>query len=259
MKLRTLMATLAILTLASGVAFAATKFSVTSREFDPAGTFLVQAEWLSGIGCPTNARVSADGSTTTAYTDPACATGDSSDNRNEGLLLVKTGPTANFASAVADIKGVKGPITELGYDIRKPISAVTPMGSHCGAGAPRFDITTTTASYFIGCNSPPAVQTATGNGWIRLRWGGAVPLLGFNTSTGLLVPVTGDVKSIQIVFDEGQDTGPDFFGLAVLDNIDINGTLVGDGDNKADNKKDKNKDKDKDHGGDNDDDQGEDD
>jgi len=259
MKLRTLMATLAILTLASGVAFAATKFSVTSREFDPAGTFLVQAEWLSGIGCPTNARVSADGSTTTAYTDPACATGDSSDNRNEGLLLVKTGPTANFASAVADIKGVKGPITELGYDIRKPISAVTPMGSHCGAGAPRFDITTTTASYFIGCNSPPAVQTATGNGWIRLRWGGAVPLLGFNTSTGLLVPVTGDVKSIQIVFDEGQDTGPDFFGLAVLDNIDVNGTLVGDGDNKADNKKDKNKDKDKDHGGDNDDDQGEDD
>ena len=259
MKLRTLMATLAILTLASGMALAATKFSVTSREFDPAGTFLVQAEWLSGIGCPTNARVSADGSTTTAYTDPACATGDSSDNRNEGLLLVKTGPTANFASAVADIKGVKGPITELGYDIRKPISAVTPMGSHCGAGAPRFDITTTTASYFIGCNSPPAVQTATGNGWIRLRWGGAVPLLGFNTSTGLLVPVTGDVKSIQIVFDEGQDTGPDLFGLAVLDNIDINGTLVGDGDNKADNKKDKNKDKDKDHGGDNDDDQGEDD
>ena len=257
MKLRTLMATLAILTLASGVAFAATKFSVTSREFDPAGTFLVQAEWLSGIGCPTNARVSADGSTTTAYTDPACATGDSSDNRNEGLLLVKTGPTANFASAVADIKGVKGPITELGYDVRKPISAVTPMGSHCGAGAPRFDITTTTASYFIGCNSPPAVQTATGNGWIRLRWGGAVPLLGFNTSTGLLVPVTGDVKSIQIVFDEGQDTGPDFFGLAVLDNIDINGTLVGDGDNKTDNKKDK--DKEKDHRGDNDDDQGEDD
>ena len=104
---------------------------------------------------------------------------------------------------------------------------------------------------------PPAVQTATGNGWIRLRWGGAVPLLGFNTSTGLLVPVTGDVKSIQIVFDEGQDTGPDFFGLAVLDNIDVNGTLVGDGDNKADNKKDKNKDKD--HRGENDDDQGEDD
>ena len=45
--------------------------------------------------------------------------------------------------------------------------------------------------------------------------------------------MTGDVKSIQIVFDEGQDTGPDFFGLAVLDNIDVNGTLVGHGEQGA--------------------------
>jgi hypothetical protein len=256
MKLRTLLASLAILMLISGVAFAATKFTVTSREFDPAGTFLVQAQWLDGIGCPTNAKISTDGTTTTShYTDPACTTGDSSDNHNQGLLLAKTGPTSNFASAVADIKGVTGPITELGYDLRKPISPVTAMGSHCGAGAPRFDITTTTASYFIGCNSPPAVQTATGNGWIRLRWGGSTPLLGFNATTGALELVAGDVKSIQIVFDEGQDTGPDFFGLAVLDNIDINGTLVGQGDNAGN--KGKNKDKDKDQGDDND--QGEDD
>jgi hypothetical protein len=201
---------------------------------------------LDGIGCPTNAKVSADGSTVTShYSDPACLTGDTSDGTNQGLLLAKTGPTANYASAVADIKGVKGPITELGYDVRKPISAVTPMGSHCGAGAPRFDVTTTTASYFIGCNSPPAVQTATGNGWIRLRWGTGGIVLGYNASTGVLEVMTGDVKNIQIVFDEGQDTGPDFFGMAVLDNIDINGTLIGQGDNAAnkDNKKDKNKDK----------------
>jgi len=32
--------------------------------------------------------------------------------------------------------------------------------------------------------------------------------------------------------DEGQDTGPDNFGLAVLDNIDVNGTLIGRGPNK---------------------------
>lgn len=255
MKLRTVLASLAILILVSGVAYAAAKFTVTAREFDPAGTFLVQAEWLNGIGCPTNAGISADGATiTTHYTDPACATGDSSDSRNQGLLLAKTGPTANYAAAVADIKGVKGPITELGYDVRKPVSAVTPMGSHCGAGAPRFDITTTTASYFIGCNSPPAVQTATGNGWIRLRWGGATPLLGYNAATGLLVAVTGDVTSLQIVFDEGQDTGPDFFGLAVLDNVDVNGTLVGRGDNSG---KGDNKGKNKDKGDDND--QGDDD
>jgi len=37
------------------------------------------------------------------------------------------------------------------------------------------------------------------------------------------------VTRIVIVFDEGTDTGPDFFGAAILDNIDVNGTLVGEG------------------------------
>jgi hypothetical protein len=37
------------------------------------------------------------------------------------------------------------------------------------------------------------------------------------------------VKRIVIVFDEGTDTGPDFFGAAILDNIDVNGQLVGRG------------------------------
>src|SRR2546423_3838643 len=129
------------------------------------------------------------------------------------------------------------------------------MGVRGVAGAQLFNVETTTAFYVIGCNSPPAVQTAAGLGWIRLRWGGTVPLVGFNTTTGTFTTVTGDVKSLSIVFDEGQDTGPDFFGLAVLDNIDVNGALVGRGDN-ADNKKGKNKDKDH---GDNDDDQGQDD
>jgi hypothetical protein len=64
------------------------------------------------------------------------------------------------------------------------------------------------------------------------------------------------VKSITIIFDEGQDVAPWNFGLAVLDNIDINGTLIGQGDNAG--KKDKNKDKDHGDNG-NDDDQGEDD
>jgi hypothetical protein len=38
-------------------------------------------------------------------------------------------------------------------------------------------------------------------------------------------------SSIAIIFDEGQDIsgGPDEFGLAVLDNIDVNGTLAGRG------------------------------
>jgi len=225
----------ALLTLAAGV-YAAAHFDVNPSRFDPGHTFLVQATWLDGIGCPTNARVANSNATGTGvgsfsnYTDPACPTGDAQDKRNQGLLLAKTGPTNNFAAGQAEIKGVKGmTLTELGYDIRKPTSAADPRGSHCGAGAPRFDITTMDGTtYFIGCNSPPAVQTNTGNGWIRLRWGGTTPLMAFGPS-GLTNISTLKVKSVFIIFDEGQDTGPDNFGLAVLDNIDVNGALTGQG------------------------------
>ena len=271
MKLRTLVVSLAILTLTAGAAYAAVSFSVRASEFDPAHTFLVQAQWLDGIGCPTNANVSADGATTTShYTDPACATGDTSDSHNQGLLLAKTGPTANFASAGADIMGVQGiTLTELGYDIRKPgaDTRAGARGSHCGAGAPRFNVTASDGvTYdFIGCNSgaTPATSEVDGAGWIRLRWGNGT-ILAFaanGPNKGNIVNISGiQVSKIQIVFDEGQDTGPDNFGLAVLDNVDVNGTLVGRGDNAANhNKKDHNKDHDKDHGdkGDHDDDQGE--
>lgn len=261
MKLRTVVALLAVLTLTAGGAYAAGRFSVTAREFDPAHSFLVQAEWLDGIGCPTSQKIQAflppDFSTlgTVTYNDTACPTGDATDSHNQGLLLVKTGPTNNNASAVADIKGVTGPVTELGYDLRKPGGAAAdPRGSHCGAGAPRFNVTTQDGkTYFIGCNSPPALVTQSSQGWVRLRWGTAGALLAFN-SAGALVDISKlNVKSISIVFDEGQDTGPDNFGLAILDNIDVNGTLVGRGDNAGNNnEKDHHEDE-----GDNDDDQGE--
>jgi hypothetical protein len=233
MKRRALFASLAIVLLSTGVALAATGFQVKPSEYDPAKTFLVQAEWLEGIGCPTGAKVSADGTTTTPYTDAACPTGDATDSHNQGLLLAKTGPTGNWASAGAQLTGVKGTVlTELGYDLRKPASAVDVRGSHCGAGSPRFNIVTSDgASYFLGCNSPAAVSAGVGTGWLRLRWGGAVPLLAY-TPGGVLTNITGKtVDTIEIVLDEGQDTAPDNFGLAVVDNIDVNGTLVGDGQN----------------------------
>lgn len=222
------------------VVAAADRFQVQPQNFDPGHSFLVQAAWLNGIGCPTNATYHPYDATTpnnlgpaTSYTDPACPTGDMSDRQNQGLLLAKTGPTANFAAAVAVIKGVKGPITELGYDIRKPGANVNdPRGSHCGAGAPRFDITMQNGdTYFIGCDSPPPTMDTPGTGWQRLRWGGSTPLMAFGPS-GTLVDISHmNAKSIEIVFDEGQDPsgGPDQFGLAVLDNVDVNGVLVGHG------------------------------
>jgi hypothetical protein len=219
------------------------RFRVVPFDFDPYRTHLVEAEWEDGIGCPTNSRIAPflppnfDTVGTGMYTDPACVTGDPGDKRNYGLLLVKTGPTNNDASAGATLEGVWGvSLYELGYDIRKPGLAVDPRGSHCGAGAPRFNITTDDGnSYFLGCNSPPADVETLGTGWLRLRWGGfPFPLMAFNASTFILEDITfKTAQTISIVFDEGQDTGPDNFGAAVLDNIDVNGTMIGRGSEKA--------------------------
>src|SRR5439155_1327089 len=113
-KLRTLMATLAIVVLSTGVAFADGKIEVKPKEFDPGKTFLVQADWLDGIGCPTSAHIAVPNADftgvagTAPYSDAGCPTGDTSDRHNQGLLLVKTGPTNNFPSATAALKDVKG-------------------------------------------------------------------------------------------------------------------------------------------------------
>jgi len=211
----------------AAIARAAGLANVVPEQFDPYHTFLVQGAWLHGIGCPTGATPF-DGTTFSTFTAGGCPTGDEQDKRNEGLLLAKTGPTPNVASAVARLKNVKGlTLTELGYDIRKPgLDQNDPRGSHCGAGAPRFNVTTSDGFWFVGCNSPPPTVTASGDGWLRLRWS---PPTGFEPAAAGFTAITGTVISIDIVFDEGQDTGPDNFGLAVLDNIDVNGTLVGKG------------------------------
>jgi len=201
--------------------------NVVPFEFDPFGTYLVRASWMTGIGCPTGATANSGppANTSTPVTDPACPVGDPKDRRNEGLLLAKTGPTTNFAAAGAKLvgPGAKGIVlNELGYDLRKPLTALDIRGSHCGAGAPRFNVVTSDGvTHFVGCNSPPAVLAGSSPSWIRLRW----------TPAQAFPPImsTTTVTSITIIFDEGTDIGPDNFGLAVLDNIDVNGTLVGKG------------------------------
>lgn len=224
----------------SGVAYAAGGFNVKPGEFEPHKTPLVNAAWLNGIGCPTGAKTAeyippdfTDTRPGPAYTDPACPTGDAKDRTVEGLLLAKTGPTSNAAAAGAHISGFKGTLTELGWDIRKPNNTGDDRGSHCGAGAPRWNVQTTDGDfYFIGCNSPAPTTQTDGAGFVRERWGNgtAGSVMGFNATEGFAFePITGEVNFIEIVFDEGQDTGPDNFGLAVLDNIDINGTLIGRG------------------------------
>ena len=190
--------------------------NVVPFEVDPFDMNLSQSSWLTGIGCAANGG-----------TD-LCAPGDPKDKRNEGLLLAKTGLTSNFVSAGARINGVKGMLlTELGYDLRKPADTADPRGSHCGAGAPRFNVVIAGENFFVGCNSPTPVTTPFGLGWIRLRWMGPI-ILGFGPR-GFENIAGKQIEGISLLFDEGQDVAPDNFGVAILDNIDVNSQLAGRG------------------------------
>jgi len=88
--------------------------------------------------------------------------------------------------------------------IRPVITRDLRTNSHCGAGAPRFNVVTDDGvTHFVGCSSPPPAVTTASQGWKRLRW----------TPAQAFPPIVGTVRSIIIVFDEGQDAtsvlGPD--------------------------------------------------
>ena len=184
-------------------------FQVRPFVFDPDGTGTVVSQWVRHFG----------------------EAGNCGDNTRDrfGLLLSKNTLTTTNSAAGAEITGVRGiTLTELGWDIRKTTPPGTPDGSHCGAGAPRFNVVTSDGvTHFIGCDSPPPVVTpATPElGWERLRY---VPATAFPP---ILPGQT--VRSISIIFDEGNDAAPEFFGVAELDNVDINGVLIGGPGNNA--------------------------
>src|SRR5262245_14358480 len=181
----------------------------------PAGSRIVTAAWLGGLGLPDNGGVN-----TTAAD---LATNPNKQDPHQGLLLSKNGPTADCSSAGATINGVKGTIVTagflLGLDFRN--------GGHCGAGAPRFNVDTDMGFFFVGCaNAPqtPAPQDPTE--WTRTR--SDVTACGAECFPGS-IPVGAKIKSITIIFDEGTDTAnndTEGVGLAVVDNIFINGKFI---------------------------------
>jgi hypothetical protein len=207
-----------------GTANAGKLTEVAPWTYDPYNGSLVESDWLNHIGCPNGAEINTYNSSGVvvegAYTDPGCPTQYRADRNVQGLLLAKTGPTTNVASAGATLKGVPGsPVESIGYDIRKHGGFDSPLGSHCGAGAPRFNVVTNFGTHFIGCASPPPVSQVLGEGWTRMAWS---PAAAFPP-----IPPGAVVQSIDIVFDEGTDTAPDYFGMAILDNIMVNGVSVG--------------------------------
>lgn len=145
-------------------------------------------------------------------------------NSDPALVMEKDQLTPVFAAAGATVEGAEGQILyELGYDVFD--------GGHCGAGAPRFNVVADNGKlYFFGCSgygtqTPAPDKPST---FTRIRFGNddAQPQDGVRDWPGF-----GNVTivSIDIVFDEGPDIGPDFSGMTAVDNIDVNGELVGRG------------------------------
>jgi hypothetical protein len=138
------------------------------------------------------------------------------DKNRFALLLSKNGTTSTNASSGLVVHGVKGlHLTELGFDVRN--------GGHCGAGAPRFNVVTNDGfTRFYGCVYGTHSPNTPAPGWQRVRFFTNVSYPGAPAMTAGLT-----VDSISIDFDEGTDIGPDFSGMVVLDNIDVNGVLIG--------------------------------
>jgi hypothetical protein len=193
----------------------------------PAGSRIVTSAWLGGMGLPDN------GGQNTSALD--LATNPNTNDPHRGLLLSKNGPTADCSAAGATIQGVRDTLVtatfQLGFDYRN--------GGHCGAGAPRYNVvakppTGPNTFHFVGgCANgvkTPAPQDP-------LQWTRVV----FFTSAQSFppIPMGSRIVSIELIFDEGTDAvsvpdDPNGVGLAVVDNLNINGRYIRSGSGVAD-------------------------
>jgi hypothetical protein len=163
--------------------------------YDPGDTGLAGSAWVTQVGLP-----DAGGS-------------------NHALFLSKNTATAVWASGGATIELPESTVlTELGFDYRND--------GHCGAGAPRFNVYTGEGQYyFVGCSYGIHTPVPDNPDWTRVRFTANADFYPANANTpawdGSAV-----VTGIDIVFDEGTDVG-NGTGFAYLDNINVNGTLIG--------------------------------
>ena len=118
------------------------------------------------------------------------------------LHLEKNCVTTTNASAGADITGLEGqPFVSGSFTLRST--------SQCQGGSPRFDIVTTTGTFFLGCNNVAPVTNA--NGTATYTFTAATIAAGGNQ-----VPVpTGTIKAADVLIDVQ--------GTADLKKITLNG------------------------------------
>src|SRR5918996_558714 len=100
---------------------------------------------------------------------------------------------------------------------------------HGGAGAPRYNVTLTDGSvFFFGCSWGDVVGTmvdSQGDMWNRVRFTTADAVYsGVGPTTVWPGFGVAQAQAVHVVFDEGTDVGP---GFVRLDNLDLNGKLMG--------------------------------
>ncbi len=173
------------------------KVRATPFTFDPDRTGIIVSAWTPGTGLP----------------DPRGVV-------HNGLVLEKNGATSTNAAGGAVISGAAGStLSEVGYDIKD--------GTHCGAGAPRFNLEASDGFHFLGgCSNATRTPSPRGAGWTEVRIDPTNSSQAFPT-----VAPSATVISLAILFDEGTDTPTSSLivtpGKTVIDNVDVNGTLIG--------------------------------
>jgi hypothetical protein len=143
---------------------------------------------------------------------------DAKGSRFQALLLQKATLTSTFSAAYAQVKGLEGlapaALVRLRWEHRND--------THCGAGAPRWNVNITGAtgsSYtvFLGC-SGSAQSAGSAPSWTRDSWEGPAIAAEVLSQAGTDA-ANGTITSIFILFDEGNDIGS---GFVFLDNITVN-------------------------------------
>jgi hypothetical protein len=164
--------------------------------YDPTSSGAVAAQWVDHIGAPVQ---------------------NGTNGARQGLLLSKNATAPAEAQAGVIITNAEGlTLTELGFDVRD--------GGQCSAISPHFVVVTTDGAVHVvgGCGKGTTLPAPV-IGWKRMRFDPSKP----DQASPPITPGE-QVKSLAVIVDQGPESGPSAAGgLVVLDNIDINGVLIG--------------------------------
>ena len=147
------------------------------------------------------------------------------DTLQNGLYLQKNTLCSSFAAAGASISPLPSNLTgsnlqELSFQISgfpgadgEPFEGgpFGPSHGYCNNGAPRFNVSSSAGTCFLGCAHGDKSHLA--SGWWSIKF---VPA--FTDYPGCETGIAGNSTSISIIMDEGTDVGP---GNVVLENITI--------------------------------------